>query len=83
MDTPKCLYSPNCQVRPFQEAEIAGFRPCKRCQPQHETAPNSAQAKVLAACRYIEAQVERIPNLAELGTHVGMSPVTSNGYSSG
>jgi len=58
----------------FQEAEIAGFRPCKRCQPQHETAPNSAQAKVLAACRYIEAQVERIPNLAELGTHVGMSP---------
>lgn len=65
------------QVSFFQssgEAEKAGFRPCKRCQPEYATAPNSAQAKVLATCRYIEAQVEHIPTLAELGTNVGMSP---------
>lgn len=56
-----------------QDAETAGYRPCKRCQPHYSLAPNSAPAKVLAACRYIEAQEGRIPTLAELGTHVEMS----------
>ncbi len=55
-------------------AQSAGYRPCKRCQPQYIDAPNSVQVKILAACRYIEAEVERIPTLAELGMHVGMSP---------
>ncbi|MFQ4141616.1 bifunctional DNA-binding transcriptional regulator/O6-methylguanine-DNA methyltransferase Ada [Chlorogloeopsis sp. ULAP02] len=60
--------------RKSEEAEAAGYRPCKRCQPQYSIAPNSAYAKVLATCRYIEAQVEHIPTLAELGAHVSTSP---------
>ncbi|MEH1932782.1 MAG: bifunctional DNA-binding transcriptional regulator/O6-methylguanine-DNA methyltransferase Ada [Nostoc sp.] len=62
-----------CFFQSAQEAEIAGFRPCKRCQPQSEKVPNPAKAKVLAACRYIEAQVDHIPTLAELCSEVGMS----------
>ncbi|MBD0347411.1 MAG: bifunctional DNA-binding transcriptional regulator/O6-methylguanine-DNA methyltransferase Ada, partial [Coleofasciculus sp. Co-bin14] len=63
-----------CFFESAQEAEIAGFRPCKRCQPQLETVPNTAKSKVLAACRYIEAQADRIPTLSELCSQVGMSP---------
>ncbi|HEY9666462.1 MAG TPA: Ada metal-binding domain-containing protein, partial [Coleofasciculaceae cyanobacterium] len=62
-----------CFFYSSQDAETAGYRPCKRCQPNYTLAPNSAPAKVLAACRYIEAQEGRIPTLAELGTHVEMS----------
>ncbi|MEH2031056.1 MAG: bifunctional DNA-binding transcriptional regulator/O6-methylguanine-DNA methyltransferase Ada [Nostoc sp.] len=60
-----------CFFQSAQEAEIAGFRPCKRCQPQSETVPSTA--KVLAVCRYIEAQGDRIPTLSELCSQVGMS----------
>ncbi|MBN3873329.1 bifunctional DNA-binding transcriptional regulator/O6-methylguanine-DNA methyltransferase Ada [Nostoc sp. JL33] len=63
-----------CFFQSAQEAESAGFRHCKRCQPQSETVPNPAKAKVLAACRYIEAESDRIPTLAELSSQVGMSP---------
>ncbi|MHC5774224.1 bifunctional DNA-binding transcriptional regulator/O6-methylguanine-DNA methyltransferase Ada [Nostoc sp.] len=63
-----------CFFESAQEAEIAGFRPCKRCQPQSETVPNPAKAKVLAVCRYIEAQGDRIPTLSELSSEVEMSP---------
>ncbi|MBD2727810.1 bifunctional DNA-binding transcriptional regulator/O6-methylguanine-DNA methyltransferase Ada [Nostoc sp. FACHB-892] len=62
-----------CFFQSAQEAEITGFRPCKRCQPQSETIPNTAKAKVLAVCRYIEAQGDRIPTLPELCSHVEMS----------
>jgi AraC family transcriptional regulator of adaptative response/methylated-DNA-[protein]-cysteine methyltransferase len=57
-----------------QEAEAYGFRPCKRCQPQNATAPDPAKDKVLAACRYIESQCDRIPRLEELSAQVEMSP---------
>lgn len=63
-----------CFFKSAQEAEIADFRPCKRCQPQSETVPNPSKTKVLAVCRYIEAQVDRIPTLSELCSQVGMSP---------
>ncbi|WP_392531628.1 bifunctional DNA-binding transcriptional regulator/O6-methylguanine-DNA methyltransferase Ada [Nostoc sp. C117] len=63
-----------CFFKSLQEAEIEGFRPCKRCQPQSETVLNPAKAKVLAVCRYIEAQIDRIPTLSELCSQVGMSP---------
>ncbi|MEH1849302.1 MAG: bifunctional DNA-binding transcriptional regulator/O6-methylguanine-DNA methyltransferase Ada [Nostoc sp.] len=63
-----------CFFESVQEAEIAGFRPCKRCQPQFQTVPNPAKTKVLTACRYIEAQVDHIPTLSELSSQVGMSP---------
>jgi AraC family transcriptional regulator of adaptative response/methylated-DNA-[protein]-cysteine methyltransferase len=63
-----------CFFQSAQEAESLGFRPCKRCQPQSETVPNIAKSKVLAACRYIETQLDRIPTLSELSSQVGMSP---------
>ncbi|MEH1977546.1 MAG: bifunctional DNA-binding transcriptional regulator/O6-methylguanine-DNA methyltransferase Ada [Nostoc sp.] len=63
-----------CFFQSAQEAEIAGFRPCKRCQPQSKTVPNPVKAKVLTACRYIEAQVDHIPTLSELCSQVEMSP---------
>lgn len=63
-----------CFFDSAQKAEIAGFRPCKRCQPQSQTVPNPAKAKVLTVCRYIEAQVDHIPTLWELSSQVGMSP---------
>ncbi|MEH2124127.1 bifunctional DNA-binding transcriptional regulator/O6-methylguanine-DNA methyltransferase Ada [Nostoc sp.] len=61
-----------CFFQSVEEAEIAGFRPCKRCQPQAETVPITA--KILAVCRYIEAQVDRVPTLSELCSQVEMSP---------
>ncbi|MEH2402454.1 bifunctional DNA-binding transcriptional regulator/O6-methylguanine-DNA methyltransferase Ada [Nostoc sp.] len=63
-----------CFFQSAQEAEVAGFRPCKRCQPQFDKVPNPAKSKVLAACRFIEAQVDHIPTLSELCSQVGMSP---------
>ena len=36
--------------------------------------PAPAKAQAVKACRYIEAQVDRIPTLAELGREVGLSP---------
>ncbi|MEH1883435.1 bifunctional DNA-binding transcriptional regulator/O6-methylguanine-DNA methyltransferase Ada [Nostoc sp.] len=63
-----------CFFQSAQEAESLGFRPCKRCQPQSETVPNIGKSKVLAACRYIETQIDRIPTLSELSSQVQMSP---------
>lgn len=61
-----------CFFDSAQKAETAGFRPCKRCQPQSETVPNLTKTKILAVCRYIEEQVDRIPTLSELSSHFGM-----------
>jgi AraC family transcriptional regulator, regulatory protein of adaptative response / methylated-DNA-[protein]-cysteine methyltransferase len=61
-----------CFFQSVQEAEIAGFRACKRCQPQSEIVPKTA--KVLAICRYIESQIDRVPTLSELCSQVEMSP---------
>ncbi|MBE9189644.1 bifunctional DNA-binding transcriptional regulator/O6-methylguanine-DNA methyltransferase Ada [Gloeocapsopsis crepidinum LEGE 06123] len=55
-----------------QAAEAQGFRPCKRCQPQKVLAPTID--KILSACRYIDAQSDRIPTLTELSIQVAMSP---------
>lgn len=54
-------------------AEAAGFRPCKRCQP--DAAPRAAQhaAQVAALCRWIDA-APRPPTLEELAKQAGMSP---------
>jgi AraC family transcriptional regulator of adaptative response/methylated-DNA-[protein]-cysteine methyltransferase len=64
------------QVSFFQspkEAEVQGFRPCKRCQPQNASAIDPARDKVIAACRYID-QSEHIPTLEELSAQFEMSP---------
>jgi len=55
-------------------ARAAGFRACKRCRPDALGTHAPAKAQAVKACRYIEAQVDRIPTLAELGREVGLSP---------
>ncbi len=55
-------------------ARAAGFRACKRCRPDVAGAADKAKQNALDACRYIEAQVDRIPTLTELGREVGLSP---------
>lgn len=57
-----------------QAAEVEGFRPCKRCQPQNLSAVYPARDRVLAACRYIEASGDRIPTLSQLSACVKISP---------
>lgn len=54
------------------QAQQAGYRPCKRCQPEQR----SAQTELVeAVCAYIEAHAANKPiRLNELGTQFHMSP---------
>jgi AraC family transcriptional regulator, regulatory protein of adaptative response / methylated-DNA-[protein]-cysteine methyltransferase len=74
---------PTCPARPAlrknvvfhqtcQDAEAAGFRPCKRCRPTEESLVERHSAIVAQACRIIE-QSEEIPSLDKLADSVGMS----------
>jgi AraC family transcriptional regulator of adaptative response/methylated-DNA-[protein]-cysteine methyltransferase len=55
-----------------QDAERAGFRPCKRCRPDR-LSPSQAQATLVATlCRFIES-ADHVPTLAELATRAGLS----------
>lgn len=54
-----------------EEAEQAGFRPCRRCRPDED---GSARAAAVArACRIIESAGDT-PSLRALASAVGMSP---------
>ena len=55
------------------EAERAGFRPCKRCDPQSSTRPDRHQEAIVRACRLIE-QADDPPTLSDLAHEVGLSP---------
>ena len=55
-----------------EAAEGAGFRGCKRCQPNGPTLAELQNETVAAACRAIEA-AEELPNLASLAKAAGMS----------
>lgn len=55
-----------------EDAEKAGFRPCKRCQPNRPTLVEQHAAKVTEACRLIE-ESEDVPSLEDLAKHVGVS----------
>src|SRR5215467_10503773 len=54
------------------EAEQAGFRPCKRCQPTAPALAEQHAAAVAKACHLIEA-AEDMPNLEALAAAAGMS----------
>jgi AraC family transcriptional regulator of adaptative response/methylated-DNA-[protein]-cysteine methyltransferase len=56
-----------------EDAEHAGFRPCKRCKPDQPSLAEQHGAKVTQACRLIET-APTVPGLEELAAHVGMSP---------
>jgi AraC family transcriptional regulator of adaptative response/methylated-DNA-[protein]-cysteine methyltransferase len=55
------------------EAERAGFRPCKRCNPDQPSLWQLHAGKVAQACRLIEA-AEEAPKLDDLAEAVGLSP---------
>jgi len=57
----------------IEEAEKAGFRPCKRCKPNEPSLVQQHADRILAACRAIEA-ADEIPTLEELAEVAGMSP---------
>lgn len=54
------------------EAEAAGFRPCKRCQPLQPSLAEQHATMVAEACRFI-ADAQEPPDLDALAKHVGMS----------
>ena len=56
-----------------EDAEKAGFRPCKRCKPNEPSLVQQHAAKVREACRLIETADEE-PKLDELAAAVGLSP---------
>jgi AraC family transcriptional regulator of adaptative response/methylated-DNA-[protein]-cysteine methyltransferase len=56
-----------------QDAQRAGYRPCKRCRPAEAPLDERHAAAVERACRLIEA-ADQPPPLAELADSVRMSP---------
>ncbi len=56
-----------------EDAERAGFRPCKRCKPDQPTLAEQHAAKITQACRLIES-ADTAPGLAALARHAGLSP---------
>lgn len=74
---------PTCAARPprpenvqfyltREEAEKAGFRPCKRCRPDEAPLTERNAKKIAEACRLIECSDET-PSLEQLADSVGMS----------
>jgi AraC family transcriptional regulator of adaptative response/methylated-DNA-[protein]-cysteine methyltransferase len=55
-----------------EEAEKAGFRPCKRCQPNRPVLAQQYAARITQACRIIE-EAEIVPSLEMLAKQIGMS----------
>jgi AraC family transcriptional regulator of adaptative response/methylated-DNA-[protein]-cysteine methyltransferase len=55
-----------------EDAEAAGFRPCKRCKPNELTQHEIHAATVAAACRQIE-EAEEVPSLEALAEASGLS----------
>jgi len=78
---------PSCAARPAKrenlafhdtcaQAEAAGFRPCKRCQPDQASQAERRAALVAAACRAIDAADpagSSVPDLAALAAGAGLS----------
>lgn len=56
-----------------EEAEEAGFRPCKRCRPDQPPLAALHTEKIAQACRLIE-DADEVPNLDALSAAVGLSP---------
>ena len=55
-----------------EEAERAGFRPCKRCRPEGSSLAERQAAAIAKACRMIE-RGEELPSLATLAHAAGLS----------
>ncbi|MGE0383994.1 MAG: bifunctional DNA-binding transcriptional regulator/O6-methylguanine-DNA methyltransferase Ada [Gammaproteobacteria bacterium] len=59
------------------DAERAGFRPCRRCRPQAESAHAELAAAVARACRFIDC-ADSIPSAADIAAHAGTGVRTLN-----
>jgi AraC family transcriptional regulator of adaptative response/methylated-DNA-[protein]-cysteine methyltransferase len=55
-----------------EDAERAGFRPCKRCKPGRPSLTEQHAAAVAGVCRLIE-NADTVPALAALAKYAGMS----------
>lgn len=55
-----------------EDAEKAGFRPCKRCKPNQPSLIERHAATVAEACRLMETS-EEAPSLEQLADHAGLS----------
>ncbi len=56
-----------------QEAQVAGYRPCKKCRPTGTTIKDEAEQKIIKACRIIENS-NTVPKLVELAKELELSP---------
>jgi AraC family transcriptional regulator of adaptative response/methylated-DNA-[protein]-cysteine methyltransferase len=56
-----------------EEAEHAGFRPCRRCKPDQPSLTTQHATMVTQACRLIETS-EYAPNFEALANHAKLSP---------
>jgi AraC family transcriptional regulator of adaptative response/methylated-DNA-[protein]-cysteine methyltransferase len=56
-----------------EAAEQAGFRPCKRCEPQRTPVLDPQIAMVQRVCRYIRSNQTNTLDLSELASHAGVS----------
>lgn len=54
------------------DAEVAGFRACKRCRPQAVSADAALTERITRLCRYIETATHE-PSLEELANYAGIS----------
>lgn len=54
------------------QAEVAGFRACKRCHPQHLRSDTLQTLRITTLCRFIESAAQE-PSLAELAEYSGIS----------
>ncbi len=56
----------------IEDAEHAGFRPCKRCRPREVPLAEQQSQVIVQACRLLEA-ADPIPNLEALASEFAMS----------
>lgn len=56
-----------------EDAEKAGFRPCRRCKPDQSSLLEEHVAMITEACRLIEASPQ-VPRLERLARNAGLSP---------
>jgi AraC family transcriptional regulator of adaptative response/methylated-DNA-[protein]-cysteine methyltransferase len=57
-----------------EAAEQAGYRPCKRCRPQHDPISGVNTSLIEQACRYIDQHLDDTLTLEHLGVQLGLSP---------
>src|SRR3546814_20022356 len=57
-----------------EEARAAGFRACRRCDPDASAPRDSRLDAIRAACRLIENAEDNAPTLEDLGEAAGLSP---------